>query len=230
MTQPMVVSVHVGTPREVREDKRAYMTAIFKDAREAPVWVGTSQVEGDAQADQKHHGGPDRAVLGYGVGHYPVWRAEEPRFDFPNGCFGENLSIAGLDEHSVCIGDVVAIGETVLEVTYPRVPCYKLNGRSGIPNLLTRVIATGRIGWFYRVLQEGRVQAGQAIALRERPHPEWTIARAYDVFKGLQGQGTASLDEARELAALPPLAEGWRTGLPIMIERAAARANNSSAV
>lgn len=228
MTQPMVVSVQVGTPREVREEKRAYMTAIFKDAQEAPVWVGTAQVEGDAQADLKHHGGPDRAVLGYSVEHYPVWRAEEPRFDFPNGCFGENLSITGLDEHSVCIGDVVAIGETVLEVTHPRVPCYKLNGRSGVPDLLTRTIATGRIGWFYRVLQEGRVEAGQAIVLRERPCPGWTIARAYEVFKALQGQGSVSPDEARELAALPSLAENWRTRLPVMIERAAARANTST--
>jgi MOSC domain-containing protein YiiM len=224
MSQPTIVSVQVGMPRELQEEKRAYMTAIFKSPPPGPVWVGASNVEGDAQADLKHHGGPDRAVLSYSVDHYPVWRDEQPQFDFPNGCFGENLSVVGLDETNVCIGDVYEVGETVLEVTYPRVPCYKLNGRSGIPALLTRVIATGRIGWFHRVLQEGRVAAGQALTLRNRPHPEWTIARAYDVFKALSGPGPAPLDEARELAVLPALAETWRTALPILIERASARA------
>ena len=142
MSQPVVVSIQVGQPREVQEAKRSYMSAIFKDAVEAPVWVGALHLAGDAQADDKHHGGPDRAVLGYSVEHLPVWRSESPGFDFPNGSFGENLSISGLTEVTVCIGDVWEVGEALLEVTYPRVPCYKLNGRSGLPTLLGRVVAT----------------------------------------------------------------------------------------
>jgi MOSC domain-containing protein YiiM len=223
MSHPIVVSIQVGQPREVQDGKRAYVSAIFKDAVETPVRVGPLHLDGDDQADDKHHGGPDRAVLGYSVEHYPLWRAEAPGFDFPNGCFGENLSISGLDESTVCIGDVWEVGETLLEVTYPRVPCYKLNGRSGIPTLLSHVIATGRIGWFHRVLREGHIAPGAALRLTSRPHPEWTIERAYAVYKALTAPGTAPVAEARELAALSALAEGWKTGIPTLIARAEAR-------
>ena len=224
MTQPTVVSIQVGQPRELRDGSRAYPTAIFKEAAAAPVWVGRLHLEGDAQADLKHHGGPDRAVLGYSVEHFARWRAEHATFDFPNGCFGENFSITGLDETTVCVGDVWQVGEVTLEVTYPRVPCYKLNGRTGIPTLLNETIATGRIGWFHRVLEEGRVAPGAVLTLQARPYPEWTIARAYDVFKTLQNPRVqAPLDDAKALATLPPLPESFKQALAVMIERAATR-------
>lgn len=224
MSEPTVVSIHVGQPRELQDGQRAYMTAIVKEAPVGPVWVGTLNLEGDLQADTRHHGGPDRAVLGYSVANLARWRTEHTSFDFPEGAFGENFSIDGLDETTVCVGDVWTAGEVVLEVTYPRVPCYKLNGRSGIPTLLNEVIATGRIGWFHRVLQEGRVAAGTALTLRDRPYPEWTIARAYDVFKSLQNpKSPARIAEAREMMAMPVLPESWRNAVNGMVERAEAR-------
>jgi MOSC domain-containing protein YiiM len=224
MPQPTVVSIHVGQPRELHDGQRAYMTAIAKDDRVGPVWVGKLNMEGDLQADTRHHGGPDRAVLGYSVANLARWREEHTTFDFPEGAFGENFSIDGLDENSVCVGDVWVAGEVVLEVTYPRVPCYKLNGRSGIPTLLNEVIATGRIGWFHRVLQEGRVTAGATLVLRDRPHPDWTIARAYEVFKSLQNPKAAPcIAEARAMMAMAVMPESWRHALNGMVERAEAR-------
>jgi MOSC domain-containing protein YiiM len=224
MSQPTVVSIHVGQPRELHDGQRAYLTAIAKDVQAGPVWVGRLNLEGDLQADTRHHGGPDRAVLGYSVANLARWRTEHATFDFPEGAFGENFSIDGLDETSVCVGDVWAAGEVVLEVTYPRVPCYKLNGRSGISTLLNEVIATGRIGWFHRVLQEGRVAAGTALTLRDRPYPDWTIARAYEVFKSLQNpQSPARTAEAREMMAMAVMPESWRQALSGMVERAEAR-------
>jgi MOSC domain-containing protein YiiM len=223
MSAPLVIGVHVGTSRAFNDGRRTYDTAILKLPVPA-AHVGRLCLDGDQQADMKSHGGPDRAVLGYSADHLPRWREEQPTFDFPTGSFGENLTIAHQCEETVCIGDVWAIGDVVLEVTYPRVPCFKLNDRSGIPTLLTEVMATGRIGWYYRVLKEGRLEAGIPLALRSRPHPTWTIARAYRLYVALKSTGPVPLDEARELAALPALAEGWRNALPIMIERAEARA------
>lgn len=224
MSQPTVASIHVGRPRELHDGQRAYLTAIVKETQSGPVWVGKLNLEGDSQADSRHHGGPDRAVLGYGAANLARWRSEHAGFDFPPGCFGENFTLTGLDETTVCVGDVWEVGEVVLEVTYPRVPCYKLNGRTGIPTLLTETIATGRIGWFHRVLQEGRVAPGTAMVLRDRPHPDWPIARAYDVFKSLQNpKSPARLAEAREMMAMAVMPESWRNALNGMVERAEAR-------
>lgn len=224
MTQAIVESIQVGQPRELHDGRRAYRTAIFKEAVTGPVWVSRLQVEGDAHADPKYSGGPDRAVLGYSVEHLARWRAAHAEFDFPNGCFGENFSISGLDETTVCIGDVWAVGEVILEVTYPRLPCHKLNGRMGIATMLTETVRTGRIGWFHRVLEEGHVAPGATLTLRSRPYPEWTIARAYALYKALQNpQEQAPLDDARALAALPPLPESFKASLLAKIERAEAR-------
>jgi len=172
----------------------------------AAVWMGSTNIEGDGQADRKHHGGPDMAVLMYASDHYSAWRVELPEVVLPPGAFGENLTVVGLDEGQVCIGDRFSIGEAIVEVSQPRNPCSKIDKRWPGTQLLKRVEETGRTGWYVRVLQAGTIESGQPVLLLERPYPDWTVRRAQGAFRG-RGVNPA---EAHALAALPPLSEVWK--------------------
>lgn len=206
----VVASLQVGLPARrgtegSRDPRRAPWTSgIYKDPIEGPVILRRLNFDGDKQADLQVHGGPDKAVLAYGAEHYPGWR-EELGFDMKPGAFGENLTIAGLDEYTVCIGDTYEIGEALVEVSQPRLPCWKLARKWDLPDLPARVVKSVRGGWYFRVLREGRVARGDAVILRERPFPQWTIARVFDAY--IHG---ADPEAAAALASCPALAEGWR--------------------
>lgn len=210
LPSPVLVSLQVGLPArrgiEGSRDPRkaAWTSGIYKDAVPGPVMLRRLNFEGDGQADLEVHGGPDKAVLAYGAGHYPGWH-EELGLDMRPGAFGENLTIAGLDERTVCIGDVYAIGEALLEVSQPRLPCWKLARKWDLPDLPARVVKTVRGGWYFRVLREGRVASGEPVTLVKRPFPQWTVERVFQAFI----HGTDS-ETAAELANCPALAEGWR--------------------
>jgi MOSC domain-containing protein YiiM len=146
-----------------------WRSAIYKTPVEGPVMVRHTNLEGDGQADLRVHGGPDQAALMYSADNYDRWRAEG--FDFEPGSFGENLTVRGLDERSACAGDILEIGEAVFQVTEQRGPCYKLQYRTGVPDMIKRVLSNGRSGWYLRVLREGLIEAGQEIVLRDRPAP-----------------------------------------------------------
>ena len=150
------------------------------------------------------HGGPDKAVHLYAWAHYAAWRAElgdAPVLQAP-GAFGENLAVAGLDEAGVCIGDHWRAGSAVLEVTQGRQPCWKLNLRFGVPDMSARVQNTLRAGWYCRTLQDGVVQAGDALELLERPHPGWTVQRLLALIRDRECH-PAVLNEVLALP-LPP--------------------------
>ena len=135
----------------------------------------STNLDGDRQGDLRVHGGPDQAALLYSADNYARWRAEG--FDFEPGSFGENLTVSGLDETTVCRGDIYAIGDAVVvQVTRPRGPCYKLQYRTGVPDMIKRVLANGRSGWYVRVLKEGPVEAGQEIVLLKRLAPGEPLA------------------------------------------------------
>lgn len=182
---------------------RVWETGFVKRPVEGPVLLRRENLAGDGQADLRSHGGPDKAVLAYAVEHYPRWREELGLPELGPGGFGENLTVEGQDECSVCLGDVYALGEAVLEVSQPRSPCYKISWRWRRPELLPRVEETGRHGWYLRVLQEGTIEAGQPLTLVRRPYPQWTVRRASDVFRARR----EDTDAAAELAACPALAE-----------------------
>ena len=135
------------------------MSGIFKEPVAGPVWLGATNLVGDAQADLKHHGGPERAVNVYSADHFPDWRARLDRPDLTNGAFGENFTVAGLDEETVCIGDIFAIGDVRVQVTQPREPCWKLARKWNVKDLVKQVEQLRRTGWYMRVLQEGYVEA-----------------------------------------------------------------------
>ena len=184
------------------------MSAIIKEPVSGPVWLATTNLEGDRQGNPQVHGGPDKAALAYGAGHYPLWGAELGR-ELSHGAFGENLTIEGLDEESVCIGDTFEAGEAIVQVSQPRQPCWKIARRWGIKELTALVADNGRTGWYLRVLREGHLEAGQAVRLAERPHPEWPVTRATRVIQNRRRE----MAPANELAQLRELSEAWKTQL-----------------
>lgn len=220
---PTIVSIQVGRPKTyahaVAADgkDRSWSTAFFKTLVPGSVRAGELGIEGDDQADRKNHGGLDKAVLAYSADHYPYWRQHLSLPDMPPGSFGENLTIAGLEESTVCIGDRWQAGGVLFEVSQPRQPCWKMARRWQIVDLPKQVIQNGRSGWYLRVLAAGELSAGLAIELVSRPRPTWTIARASRLLYH-EPDNVAALEE---LANLPELSRAWREEL---LERIARRA------
>lgn len=218
MSEVRLVSVNVGLPRAFDPappgwppdpPDRPRLSGIYKAAVAGPVRLGATNLAGDAQADRVNHGGPDKAVNAYAADHYAAWRAELGLPDFSHGAFGENFTIAGLTEDDVCIGDTYAIGAARVQVSQPRVPCWKLARRWGLRDLTALVARSGRTGWYFRVLAEGDVAAGLPVILLDRPFPQWTIAHANAVMHRRDGGRGGAAD----LAACPLLADAWREAL-----------------
>jgi MOSC domain-containing protein YiiM len=220
---PAIISVQVGQPTTyeyegARDGKsRQWTTAFFKSHVVGRVHVGSMGLTGDQQADRENHGGLDKAVLAYSADHYSYWRPHLQLPDIPHGGFGENLTIAGLDETGVCIGDQWRAGDLLLEVSQPRQPCWKMGRRWRIPDLPKQVIQNGKSGWYLRVVAEGPLSAPAEIELHSRPRPSWTIARASRLLYH-ENENIAAL---QELADLPELSRAWREEL---LERIARRA------
>jgi MOSC domain-containing protein YiiM len=212
---PRLLSIQVGQPTDYgRADApdphdREWTTSFFKSRIAGPVFVSRTNIAGDRQTDLENHGGVDKAVLAYAASHYPLWKQELQRDDLIFGGFGENLTIDGLTEELVCIGDVWSLGEVQFQVSQPRQPCWKLARRWRIKELAAQVIANGRSGWYLRVLREGMIDAGQELSLVERPNPAWTVARANDVMHHRKSDPA----QTRELAELPGLSAAWQGAL-----------------
>jgi MOSC domain-containing protein YiiM len=204
-------SIQVGGPREygfegaVDPHDQPWTTGFFKTPVEGPVFVGKTNLAGDGQADLVNHGGVDKAVLAYSAEHYPKWREELQLPEMPHGAFGENLTIAGMSEGSVCIGDTFRIGTAVFEVSQPRQPCWKLSRRWRMHELAALVVRNGRSGWYLRVVEEGWIEAAMPVILIERPNPEWPIARANEILYHRR----TDLPLTLALADVPKLARAW---------------------
>ena len=202
-----VSAVHVGRARPLGPD--GVLSGFVKSAVDGPVRVTSIGLEGDEQADLRVHGGADKAVYGYAVSNYLAWRSDFPAHSalFVAGGVGENLPIEGLNEDNVCVGDQHAIGTAVLVVCQHRQPCYKFALRFDDPRVVRAMVKNGRSGWYYRVIQEGSVQAGDEVRLLERPNPRWTVAR----FAAMEASHSFSRHDWAQLAALTGLADNWRT-------------------
>ena len=210
MTGPQVngriVSLQVGLPRTTRTaDGREWRTAIVKAPADGRVRLGPENLDGDFQANRKHHGGPDKAVCGYSAEHYPGWR-RLLGIDLPFGAFGENVTVEGMTEDAVCIGDVFATAPAgagvLVQVSQPRQPCANISKRWDRPDLPRRMEESGRTGFYLRVVRQGDLAAGDALVLAERPHPGWTLERCNAL---MYGDGISSGTEREEIAALRAL-------------------------
>src|SRR5919199_1237681 len=168
-----LLSVNVGRPRVLgRLAKGSRAVTVVSGIAKQPVdaetlYLDWEQLEGDGQADRRVHGGRDKAVYAYPADHWPSWRDEEGR-DFGPASFGENLTVAGVTEATVCIGDVWTWGEARMQVSHPRGPCYKLEMHTGRPGIIERMDANGRTGWYFRVLRPGRVPVAGPLRVTER--------------------------------------------------------------
>ncbi|HAN99187.1 MAG TPA: MOSC domain-containing protein [Planctomycetaceae bacterium] len=218
-TEITILSIQVGRPRQhaVAGDNRrspsTWTSAIVKRSVTGPVAVSLTNLDGDEQADRVHHGGPDKAILGYAAANYDYWRTELPLLELDFGAFGENLTLDGIDESTCCIGDVFAIGDCRLQVSQPRQPCWKLSRRWNVRDLAARVQKSGRTGWYYRVLAPGTIRPGMTLRMVERPYPRFTIAAA----SGVMYRKPFDPASDRELASCPALSESWKRTL---LERA----------
>jgi MOSC domain-containing protein YiiM len=201
--QGAVESVNVsGGIREVAHHDRVVATGIFKEPVAGRVALRGVNLEGDEQADRTVHGGPDRAVYAYAAEDLAWWEGELGR-DVPAGSMGENLTTSGLDVTGAVVGERWRIGDVVLEVSAPRIPCFKLGIRMGDPRFQRRFARAERPGAYLRVAAEGTLGAGDPITVERRPEHGVTVAlvsRAYFVDKGL----------ARRLLDAPELGGGWR--------------------
>ena len=173
-----LLSISIGKPKSYTDEQGTWETAFFKEIVEGPIFLGELGLTGDSVANTKHHGGPEQAVLIYSAENYPRWQTELGR-EFPYGGFAENLIVSELNETTVFIGDIYQVGPVKLQVTKPRIPCWKIARRWGIPDLTKRVSQSSRTGWYCRVLDAGEIEAGLPVELLERPHLEQTVAQAY---------------------------------------------------
>jgi MOSC domain-containing protein YiiM len=209
-----LISIQVGTPRTVgipgteNRMEREFTSAIWKSPVAGPVRVGALGLAGDSVYDTRGHGGPDQAVLMYAASHYPRWEEELGRTMGP-GDFGENLTVEGLDEDAVCIGDVYQVGPVRFQVSHPRQPCATLARRHQISDMIAIVQSNGRSGWYLRVLVEGVVEAGEPVERLDRPNPGWTVRRAARAMLARQH----NLSEAAALAQCRGLSDEWRERL-----------------
>ena len=158
-----LISVNVGMPKDVPWQGKTVFTGVFKDPVSGPRRVRRLNVDGDGQGDLAGHGGEQRAVFVYQTDSYRYWERELGRDDLVDGQFGENFTIEGLSDDEVCIGDRYRIGTAVFEVTQPRVTCYRVGIRMNDPRIPALLVSHRRPGFYFRVLQEGEVQAGDEI-------------------------------------------------------------------
>ena len=204
-----VVSVSVGKPRVVTIGGKEVSTGIFKEPVSGRVMVRRLNVEGDAQGDLRVHGGENMAVYAYPVEHYPFWENELGRTDLPHGQFGENVTVRGLTEETARVGEVYRIGGALLQVTQPRIPCFKLVYRMDAgPEFTKRFLESRRMGFYFRVLQEGEVGAGDAIELIEGAEESVTIAEFIE-FTQFQTHDPVGLRRVLASRDLSTGSKGW---------------------
>jgi MOSC domain-containing protein YiiM len=202
---PHVVSVNVGSPRLVQTSGAAVLTSIFKSPVEGRVGIRGHNLEGDRQSDLTVHGGPYKAVYAYASEHYDYWLEQLPGIELTPGMFGENLTTAGLDESMVKIGDCYRIGTAVLQVTQPRMPCFKLALRFGLADMVKRFWQSGRSGIYFSVVEEGDIAARDRIDKTADGPEELTVADVVRLYRGDEES-----QELLERVLRAPLFGGWK--------------------
>jgi MOSC domain-containing protein YiiM len=200
-----IISVNIGKPNIIVYQGKELVTGIYKSPASSPLYVTATNLEGDGQADLEFHGGVDKALCVYCEEHYIHWeKVMDRKLDY--GAFGENLTVRGLFETEVCIGDTYQLGEAIVQVTQPRQPCHKLAKRHDITDLPLQVQLTGYSGYYFRVLQEGILPENPSIQLIAK-HPNGvTVAYCNEIkFKD-----TTNVEGMKRILAVQELSASWR--------------------
>jgi Uncharacterized protein conserved in bacteria len=209
-----IVSLNVGTPVETMHGNKPVQTGIFKSPSSSKHYLSKTGLSGDGQADLVFHGGPDKAVCVYFERHFPYWE-EWLGNKLSYGAFGENWTVSDWTEHDLCIGDIVQAGEIVVQVSQPRQPCFKLGIRHQRPELTAQVQQTGLTGFYFRVLKEGEVGAGEGLTVLKRHPAAISLAEANRVMY----QGKEDLAGMTALLEVEELSDSWKQTLLSRIER-----------
>ena len=210
-----IISVNVGLPRKVVWKGIAVQTAIFKEPVDGAVAIQELNLAGDQQADLTVHGGSEKAVYAYPVEHYEYWRKQLSDVSLSWGAFGENLTTEGLLEDTLCIGDLLRIGSAVLQVTQPRMPCYKLEIRFSRDDMIKRFLLSGRSGFYFSVIEPGAVIAGSKIEILDRDPEAVTVS---DIMRLYLGR-TSDPELFRRATNARSLPENWRNQLLLKVQK-----------
>jgi ferredoxin-NADP reductase/MOSC domain-containing protein YiiM/ferredoxin len=216
-----LLSVNVGLPRDVAWQGKTVRTAIWKDPVDGPRMVQKTNVDGDRQGDLAAHGGEHRAVFVYQIDSYRYWERELGRSDFVHGQFGENFTVDGLADDEACIGDRYRIGQATFEVTQPRVTCYRVGIRMNDPRIPALLVSHRRPGFYFRVVEEGNVRAGDEI-VKVVSGPEQMTVVEVDTLLYLPGHPRQQLLRALRI---PALSEGWQGSFRALLEDKAGTGN-----
>lgn len=217
-----ILAVHVGRIARLENngrDRPGVDTAFVKYPATGPVAVHALGLAGDEQSNLRVHGGPEKAIYGYPISGYAGWRAEFPDMAdrFVPGAMGENLVVNGPDEARICIGDIIRCGSATLQISQIREPCSTFAAVLGTTRVVRAMTKSGRCGWYYRVLEPGRITAGDGHEVIDRPNPEWTIAR----FAAFAAGRSGTIDAIRALTTLPGLTPGWqRKAAEVLVRQA----------
>ena len=212
-----IVSVNVSLPVEVQYAGKRVKTGIFKEPVNGPVNVSKENLSGDRQADLVNHGGSDKAVYAYSFENYAYWQEALGRDRMPPGQFGENLTVSGLDESVVYVGDHVRIANVHMAVTQPRVPCFKLGIRMQDVEMPRLFSQSARTGFYLRVLHEGTVEAGDEIEIVQRGNGAISIRRLFEAF--FKPRVKSSADVLKQALKVPELSADWRQKIERRLER-----------
>jgi ferredoxin-NADP reductase/MOSC domain-containing protein YiiM len=212
---PRLLSVNVGLPRDVTWNGKTVRTSVWKSPVDGRRMVRKLDIDGDAQADLAGHGGEHRAVFVYQMDSYRYWESFLGRNDFTFGQFGENFTVEGLPDDEVCIGDGYRIGGAIFEVTQPRVTCYRVGIRMNEPRIPALLVEQHRPGFYFRVLQEGEVGAGDDI-VKIADGPERISVADVDALLYLPGH---SSEQLRRALRVPALSKGWRSSFEAMLQQ-----------
>ncbi len=210
-----LLSVNVGLPRDIEWQGKTIHTAVWKTPVQGRRMTRRLNVDGDGQGDLAGHGGEHRAVFVYQIESYRYWQNQLSRNDFTYGQFGENFTVEGLADTEVCIGDHYRIGDALFEVTQPRVTCYRVGIRMNEPQMAALLTSHGRPGFYFRVLEEGEVGAGDEI-LKIKTGPERMTVAEINALLYLPGHPASGLERALRI---PALSAGWRTSLEALLDR-----------
>src|SRR5215469_1344791 len=210
-----LLSVNVGHPREIAWRGKTVYTSVWKSPVQGRCRVGRLNIDGDAQGDLHGHGGEHRAVFVYQMDSYHYWERELKRSDFTFGQFGENFTVEGLADSDVCVGDRYRIGGALFEVTQPRVTCYRVGIRMDEPRMAALLVAHQRPGFYFRVLEEGEVGAGDEI-VRVAQGPERMTVTAINALLYLPGPARGDIERALRI---PVLSLGWKGAFQALLQQ-----------
>jgi len=204
-----VISTNIGQKTIVKWRGKDVETGIYKYPVNEPIHLGITDVKNDFVIDRRYHGGEDKACYLYSASHYPFWEEKFPKLDWQWGMFGENLTIEGLDEANIHIGNIYKLGSALVQITQPRQPCFKLGIRLGNAKAVKMFVAAEKPGAYIRILKHGEVKIGDKMVLVESKTENFTLQKIFHLIYN----ATENLDAVKQAIAIPELAKSCRNDL-----------------